>query len=299
MSCLASGMHPAQLRERPRRRPHVLDEQPTKLPRADPETRREVFGRHLIQRPALNQPQRPHYRARAAAPGREVRGHFRSTAKAGSKSRFLGPTPPTDVETDVALSGRRGRADRTAIDAGRANAHENTSVKPPVAGQKYPIAGVVIESHGECLTHRCGTAGGFRTSSSKRQFARLLTPHRIDRPDELTSGISSPGSGATSGALSRIARAASTLARARAARSRLIFSPHFVLGGGHLGLLHQVVGEMGASRSRYSFGSVVAGWCFRTLTRPWYPPAILFAGLIVILAESALRLAWAASSKNQ
>jgi hypothetical protein len=66
-------------------------------------------------------------------------------------------------------------------------------------------------------------------------FARLLMPHRIDRPDELISGISSPGSGATSGALSRIARAASTLARA--ARSRIIFSPHFVLGGGHLGLL--------------------------------------------------------------
>ena len=53
-----------------------------------------------------------------------------------------------------------------------------------------------------------------------------------------------------------------------AARSRIIFSPHFVLGGCHLGLLHQVVGEMGASRSRYSFGSVVAGWCFGTLTRP-------------------------------
>src|SRR5277367_6396353 len=27
---------------------------------------------------------------------------------------------------------------------------------------------------------------------------------------------------------------------------------------------------MGASRSRYSFGSVVAGWCFRTLTCPRY-----------------------------
>jgi hypothetical protein len=69
----------------------------------------------------------------------------------------------------------------------------------------------------------------------KPQFARQLTPHRIDRPDELTSGISSPESGATSGASSRIARAASTLARA--ARSRIIFGPRFVVGGGHLGLL--------------------------------------------------------------
>ncbi len=158
-------MHPAQLRERPRRRPYVLDEQPTKLPRADPETRREVFGRHLIQRPALDQPQRPHHRARAAAPGGEVRGHFRPTAKARSKSRFLGQRRRR-IETDVALSGRRGRADRTAIDAGRANADENTSVKPPVAGQKYPIAGIVIEIHGGRLARRVRAAGGFRTWSS-------------------------------------------------------------------------------------------------------------------------------------
>jgi hypothetical protein len=119
----------------------------------------------LIQGPALDQPQRPHHRARAAAPGGEVRGHFRSTAKAGSKFRFLGQCRRC-IETDVALSGRRGRADRTAIDAGRANADENTSVKPPVAGQKNAIARIVIEIHGGSLPRRCGTAGGFRTWSS-------------------------------------------------------------------------------------------------------------------------------------
>jgi len=113
----------------------------------------------------LDQPQRPHHRARAAAPGGEIRGHFRSTAKAGPKSRFLRQRRRR-METDVALSGRRGRTDRTAIDPGRANAHENTPVKPPVAGQKDPIAGVVVESHGEGVSRRRGEAGGFRTWSS-------------------------------------------------------------------------------------------------------------------------------------
>jgi hypothetical protein len=196
------------------------------------------------------------------------------------------------------LSGRRGRADRTAIDAGRANADENTSVKPPVAGQKYPIAGVVIESHGECLPHRCGTAGGFRTSSSKRQFARLLTPHRIDRPDELTSGISSPGSGATSGALSRIARAASTLASGGAV------AHHFQ--SALCPRRRPSWPAPSSGRGNGSFAIAIFLWlCGCWLVLPHLdapsvlPPAILFAGLVVILAESALRLARAASSKNQ
>src|SRR5437868_12141129 len=158
-------MQPACLRHRDRRGAHVLSEQTMQMARPDADAGRQFVHRYLVQRSFLDQPQRAAHHCRGAEPRRSSRRRFRSTAKARAKASLRGSCC-SGVVTNVAALRRRGRTDRPAIDAGRGDRDEESSVETRIATQTRSFERAAIETkdvvHGSDDTPaRLGRLAGF------------------------------------------------------------------------------------------------------------------------------------------
>ena len=146
MDQLFGQQHAPGLGHRDRRGAQVLAKQAPKLALAHPQSRGQPVDIGLVQRAGLDQAERPRDRVGGAAPGAEVRRGLRPAAQAWPKPRLLRRRRGR-IEGDVFPLGRARRADRPAVDAGRAHADKEASVKAGVARLNGAVAGVVIEVH--------------------------------------------------------------------------------------------------------------------------------------------------------
>jgi hypothetical protein len=121
-------------------------EQAAKLALADAEAIGQGLDILLVERAEFDQRQGARDRVRRAAPGAKIGRRLRPAAQAGAKAGLL-RSRGGGVERDVLRQRRARRTDRTAIDAGRLHADEQSSVEPGVALQERAVAGVMIKIH--------------------------------------------------------------------------------------------------------------------------------------------------------
>ena len=139
----------AGLRHGHGRRAEVLLEETAKLalPHADPLRELLDVRAVTVERALRDEPERAGHRVGRATPGREVGPGLRPAAQARTEARFLRRRGGRE-EAAVLEPGRAGRADRTAVDAGRSDAYEDAAVEPLIARLERLVANLGVEHFG-------------------------------------------------------------------------------------------------------------------------------------------------------
>ncbi len=164
MHKLLRQKQPPRLRDGKRRRAEMTAEETPQLPLAETETFGERGNRRFVERAFFHQSERARDRVRRAAPGGERRRDFGTAAQARPKAGLL-RRGGGGKEGDVLAFRRRSRADRTAVDSGRAYAGEKTAVESGVARANGTVAGVFVEcSWCRSWQGRQSASRGIRTS---------------------------------------------------------------------------------------------------------------------------------------
>ena len=137
---------PPRLGDRDRRGAQMLHEQTPELAAANTQPPRQGLDIRVIQPAGLDQAKGTGDRVGAAEPEGQFGRGFRPAAQAGAKSGFLCGGRGRK-EAGVCPLGRRCRAERPAVDAGRRDCHEQAPIETTVAGFNGAVAGVVVHVH--------------------------------------------------------------------------------------------------------------------------------------------------------
>ena len=116
-------------------------EKTPEMTRTDPEPfGQRIDGARLIERPRLDQAQRPRRACRRPGPRRRSGRSLWPTTQTGSKTRFLGGGGAAPKRAIPSLR-RRRRTDRSTEDARRGHADEEAPIEARVPALQRPITG--------------------------------------------------------------------------------------------------------------------------------------------------------------
>lgn len=118
--------------------------EPAQLAASDSESLGELFESVFIELTLSDERERAGDGVGSAEPGAELRHHFGTAAQTWTKARFLGGRGGRE-EATVRLLRRWGRADGSAVDAGRGHAHEEAAIEARVTRAQGAVAGLVVE----------------------------------------------------------------------------------------------------------------------------------------------------------
>ena len=144
------ALNPRRARDRCRRGAQLIAKQLRQMAGADAESRRERLDAIRVQRPLLDQAQRPGHRRRRPVPRRRPLRRLGPAAQARAKTGGLRRARAAII-ADIFRSRLTHAADRPAIDARRGHADEEDPVIGRIARIASALAGLAVEARWQVI----------------------------------------------------------------------------------------------------------------------------------------------------